>query len=381
MGNSNCCRHDIQTNINENIDKIKASDFTKINRIGRGKLGAVWKVHFKSNFDLKESNVVLQSNKSGIYAMKEFSKAKAYFTKNISMISNNRKFLEIINYNLLYKMYYAFQDRDMLYIVMDYFPGGDLRYLICRRNYFDEKEVKFIIACTLLNINYLHENNIIHRDIKPEKLLFDDKGFLHLIGFGVAFECKKGETITNASGTPGYMAPESIINRPHDFLVDYYALGVLLYELTLGERPYQGANRKEITEKMFSYEINLDKDDIPEDWDVNVISLINGLLQRKRKKRLGNNGINEFKSHPWLRDVEWDKIENFEFDSPFKIDSENNFDESYVEKQDDDSIYEGKKEIYINALNESLCFKNFYFNFEDKMNNKKITNDDNDNKK
>ena len=122
--------------------------------------------------------------------------------------------------------------------------------------------------------------------------------------------------------------------------------------------------------------INLIDDDIPEGWDTNVADLINRLMQRKKKKRLGNNGIDEIKSHPWFKDVQWEKTENLTFNSPIVIDSEDNFDKSFVEKQDDDSIYEGKKQIYINAINESLIYKNFFYNYEDKSieNNKNNNN-------
>ena len=376
MGNLDCSKHDAQKNINENNNKIKVSDFTKINRIGRGSLGPIWKVIIKSESDLKQPNNISQKNNSNFLAMKEFSKAKAYLKKNQEGILRYRKIMEICDYNLLCKVYYAFQDTDTLYIIMDYFPGSDLRYLLNKRDFFTEQETKFTSACILLSINYLHEKNVIYRNLKPEKLLFDSKGYLHLIGSSVSFECKKGETITNLSGTGAYMAPEAIINKPHDFSVDYYALGVILYELTFGERPYKGTNRKEIKEQMFSREINLIDDDIPEGWDTNVADLINRLMQRKKKKRLGNNGIDEIKSHPWFKDVQWEKTENFTFNSPFVIDSEDNFDKSFVEKQDDDSIYEGKKQIYINAINESLIYKNFFYNYEDKSieNNKNNNN-------
>ena len=254
-------------------------------------------------------------------------------------------------------------------MTVEFFSGGDLRYLICRRDYFKEKEVKFIIACIALIINYLHENNVIHRDIKPEKFVFGKKGYLHLTDFTMSKECKKEETVISATGTPGYMAPEAIINQPHNFSVDYYALGVILYELVMGERPYKGKNRREIKAEMFSFEINLEKNDIPDDWDNNVTDLINGLLKRKKKFRLGSKGFDEVKNHPWFKDINWDIIENCEFISPFKIEEGDNFDKEYVEKQDDDSIYEGNKQLYINKINESLVYKNFYFNFEDNIKN------------
>ena len=377
MGNLDCSKHDAQSNTNENNDKIKASDFTKINRIGKGALGFVWKVLIKPESGFKQPDTISQKNNSSFLAMIEYSKAKAYLKNIKEGALRNRKFMEMCNYNLLCKMYYAFQDIDNLYIIMDYFPGGDLRYAICKKEDFTEQEIKFISTCILLSINYLHDKGIIHRDLKPERLLFDSKGYLHLIGFCLSIECKKGETITNVSGTPHYMAPEAIINKPHDFMVDYYALGVILYELTMGERPYKGSNRKELKEDLFSHEINLTDDDIPEGWDTSIADLINRLLQRKKKKRLGNNGINEFKNHPWFKDVQWDQVENFAFNSPFVIDSEDNFDKSFVEKEDDDSIYEGKKQIYINAINESLIYKNFFYNYEDKNNDENKNNNNN----
>ena len=377
MGNLDCSKHEAQSNTNENNDKIKASDFTKINRIGKGALGFVWKVLIKPESGFKQPDTISQKNNSSFLAMIEYSKAKAYLKNIKEGALRNRKFMEMFNYNLLCKMYYAFQDIDNLYIIMDYFPGGDLRYAICKKEDFTEQEIKFISTCILLSINYLHDKGIIHRDLKPERLLFDSKGYLHLIGFCLSIECKKGETITNVSGTPHYMAPEAIINKPHDFMVDYYALGVILYELTMGERPYKGSNRKELKEDLFSHEINLTDDDIPEGWDTSIADLINRLLQRKKKKRLGNNGINEFKNHPWFKDVQWDQVENFAFNSPFVIDSEDNFEKSFVEKEDDDSIYEGKKQIYINAINESLIYKNFFYNYEDKNNNENKNNNNN----
>jgi hypothetical protein len=176
------------------------------------------------------------------------------------------------------------------------------------------------------------------------------------------------------------MAPEAIINRPHDFCVDYFALGVIIYELMIGERPYQGKNRKEIKEQMFTLEIKLDNEDMPEDWeDDNILDLINRLLKRKKAKRLGCKGCSEIKNHPWFKDTQWDQIESCTLNSPFIFDSEDNFDDSYAQKQDNDSIYEGKKELYIIEVNESMTFKNFYFNIEEKIADKENNEEDNDN--
>ena len=343
MGNCDCNVKDINENL-LNDEHIKLDDFYLLHPIGRGGFGRVWKVRLKRPFNSKVSDIRLQKNKSRIFAMKEMSKAKIYLKKSIKSVANERKFLENFNYNLLCNMYYAFQDDDTLYIIMDYLSGGDLRYHICRRNYFTEEETRFIAACITLNLNYIHDKNVVHRDLKPENLVFGGDGYLHLTDFGIAMEYHRGETgVISASGTPGYMSPEAIINKPHDFSTDYFALGVIVYELMMGERPYQGRNRKEIREQMFSIEIKLDNDDLPDDWeDNNIIDFINKLLARKKKKRLGyKNGL-EVKNHPWFNDISWTQIENMTIDSPFVFDTEDNFDDSYANQQENDSIYEDK---------------------------------------
>ena len=368
MGTCDCRVKDINESPEDEKNNLKLDDFVLLYPIGRGGFGRVWKVRLKRQFTAKYLDIRLMKNKSRIFAMKEMSKAKVFLKKSVKSVANERRFLENFNYNLLCNMYYAFQDVGTLYIIMDYLSGGDLRYHICRKSYFTEKETKFIAACITLSLNYIHERNVIHRDLKPENLVFGADGYLHLTDFGIAMECHKGGDVVSASGTPGYMAPEAIINKPHNFSVDYFALGVIIYELMMGERPYQGKDRKEIKEQMFSLEIKLDNDDLPEDWkDDNIIDIINKLLKRKRGKRLGSNGCNEIKNHPWFKDTQWEQIENCTLTSPFVFDSEDNFDDSYAQKQDNDSIYEGKKELFIIEVNESMTFKNFYFNIEAKL--------------
>ena len=369
MGNCDCNVKDINDYLNNDPSRLKLDDFHLLYPIGRGGFGRVWKARLKHQFNSKITDIRLQKNKSRIFALKEMSKAKISLKKSITSVANERKFLEKFNFNLLCNMYYAFQDVDTLYIVMDYLSGGDLRYQICRRDYFTEEETKFIAACITLNLNYIHERNVIHRDLKPENLVFGGDGYLHLTDFGIAMEYHRGEEgVISASGTPGYMAPEAIINKPQDFAVDYFALGVIVFELMMGERPYQGKNRKEIREQMFSIEIQLDNDDLPEFWeDVNVIDFVNNLLARKKRKRLGYKNIYDVKDHPWFKDISWNQIENMTMNSPFIFDTEDNFDDSYVQQEEHDSIYDGQKELFILEVNESNCFKNFYFNIEDKI--------------
>ena len=369
MGNCDCMVKDLNDKLSNDPTRLKLDDFCLLYPIGRGGFGRVWKVRLKRQFNPQTTDVRLQKNKSRIFAMKEMSKAKISYKKSIKSVANERKFLENFNYNLLCNMYYAFQDDDTLYIIMDYLSGGDLRYHICRRNYFTEIETKFIAACITLSLNYVHEKNVIHRDLKPENLVFGGDGYLRLTDFGIAMGYKRGDTgVVSASGTPGYMAPEAIINKPQEFAVDYFALGVIVYELMMGERPYQGKNRKEIKEQMFNIEIKLDNDDLPEDWeDNNIIDFINKLLERKKKKRLGYKNGSDVKNHPYFNDISWTQIENLTMESPFIFDTEDNFDDSYAQQQDNDSIYDGKKELFVLEVNDSMFFKDFYFNIEEKI--------------
>ena len=382
MGNCDCNIKTLdEKKLSENTP-ISLDDFFLLYPIGRGGFGRVWKVRLKREYNSKILDIRLLKNKSRIFAMKEMSKAKVSYKKSIKSVSNERKFLEKFNYNLLCNMYYAFQDSETLYIIMDYLSGGDLRYLICRRNYFTEIETKFIAACITLNLNYIHSKNVIHRDIKPENLVFGSNGYLHLTDFGIALEYHRGDKgVRSASGTPGYMAPEAITNKKQDFSVDYFALGVIVYELMMEERPYLGKNRKRIKEQMLNIEIKLDKDDLPDDWnDDNVLDFINKLLERKKNNRLGYNSDNEVKNHPWFNNIPWDDIENMNYESPFVFDTEDNFDDSYAKMEENDSIYEGNKELYILEVNDSNMFKDFYFNIEDKYINKEKDEKIKDNK-
>ena len=382
MGNCDCNIKTLdEKKLSENTP-ISLDDFFLLYPIGRGGFGRVWKVRLKREYNSKILDIRLLKNKSRIFAMKEMSKAKVSYKKSIKSVSNERKFLEKFNYNLLCNMYYAFQDSETLYIIMDYVSGGDLRYLICRRNYFTEIETKFIAACITLNLNYIHSKNVIHRDIKPENLVFGSNGYLHLTDFGIALEYHRGDKgVRSASGTPGYMAPEAITNKKQEFSVDYFALGVIVYELMMEERPYLGKNRKRIKEQMLNIEIKLDKDDLPDDWnDDNVLDFINKLLERKKNNRLGYNSDNEVKNHPWFNNIPWDDIENMNYESPFVFDTEDNFDDSYAKMEENDSIYEGNKELYILEVNDSNLFKDFYFNIEDKYINKEKDEKIKDNK-
>jgi protein kinase A len=155
-----------------------------------------------------EKSGKLRNKKCNIlYAMKEMSKARILAKRSVSSVINERKLLNRLKHPFLVNMEYAFQDRDTLYLVMDYLEGGDLRYHIGIIHRFTEVETKFVIQCLIIGLEYMHNNSVIHRDIKPENLVLDSNGYVRITDMGIARIWTK-DNAKETSGTPGYMAPE-----------------------------------------------------------------------------------------------------------------------------------------------------------------------------
>ena len=148
-----------------------------------------------------------------------------------------------------------------------------------------------------MGLEYVHLNGILHRDIKPENIVMDKEGYLHITDFGVA-RIWNPENSQDTSGTPGYMAPEVLCRQNHGIAVDYYALGIITYELMLVKRPYNGKNRKDIREQILSRQVLVTPTETS--WSHEAIDLINLLIQRKPVNRLGLNGSKDVKNHPWF---------------------------------------------------------------------------------
>ena len=347
-----------------------------MNVVGKGGFGKVWKVCKRYYGGSSSSN---SNRKENVFALKEMSKAKIFHKKSIHLIQNERIFLEKLNFVLLTNMHYAFETNDYLYIVMDYLSGGDLRYHLCKGVEYTETQIKFIIANIILSLQYIHSKRIFHRDIKPENLVFDSKGYLHLTDFGVAHEYQLDEDIIDTSGTPSYMAPEALLKKPHSFIVDFFSLGVLLYELMFGERPYMGRTKKEIREQVISKEITVKDEDLPKGWsDRSVIEFVNGLLKRKPHERLGKDGVKEVMMHKWLMNVDWNGIKELKVKSPIDICGDDNYSEKYVNNREVVSYGKDTQEYYVTVVNANKCFCKFYYNrYDNKESNNSNSNNGN----
>ena len=345
--------------------------------IGRGGFGKGWKVKCKLN------------NK--YYAMKIMSKLKIIKKNSVKNINNEKKFLSILHNPFLVNMICSFQDNDNLYLVMDLLLGGDMRYHINKRAIYnrkkDENQLKFIAGCVLIGLNYIHENQIIHKDIKPENLVYDSKGYIHITDFGISkiFHPDNGK---ENSGTPGYMSPEVLFNKDHTYCVDYFSLGVILYELLMGKRPYHGHNKKDLRKDIVSRQARIKEDNIPDgfvksDTFLDCANFINSLLERKKEKRLGFNGFEEVKNHPWLIDFNWDDLINKRM-NPFFIPplGDNNYDKKYCNEPDkigDET--QNEYETIKNKVDYNKYFQNYSCNNKQFLEKIKILNEKQNKKK
>ena len=328
--------------------------------IGKGGFGKVWKVQHKRTKEF--------------FALKEMSKKKIIDKKSEKSINSEREFLSRLRHPFIVNMYYAFQDTDNLYLVMDMLSGGDLRFHISRYRFFSEEQTRFFIACIIHSLDYIHENNVIHRDIKPENLVLDSNGYVRVTDFGIAKE-NQPDNSSETSGTPGYMSPEVIRGKNHSFPVDFFAVGIIGYEFMIGKRPYHGKSRRDMKEQMMTKQAMIKSEDVKADWSPDVVDFINRLLIRKPENRLGfKRGAHELKEHPWLKYYPWKELEDKTLPAPFIPDKLDNFDKRYCEVIDKISEetklrYEeiGAKESY------KTIFKNFYFNREENIEKKKVS--------
>ena len=239
--------------------------------------------------------------------MKQLSKVKLIDQNCYEDIIYERDLESNLDYPFLTPLIFSFQDKDYVYMIHDLMSGGDLRYWYTQKKIFNEKECKFLVVCIILALEYLHTNKIIHRDLKPENIIFDKNGYIHIVDFGIAkmLNNEPEEKVIHISGTPGYMAPETMFKEKHSYTSDFFSLGVIIYEMMLKKRPYIGKNRQEIKEKMSKGEVQINNNEIPKGWSAEIVDFVNKLLIKNPDNRLGSKGFSELKFHPWLRFYDW----------------------------------------------------------------------------
>jgi len=220
-------------------------------------------------------------------------------------------------------------------MVMDFVPGGELFTLLRRSNRFPEPVAKFYAAEVALALNHLHSLDIIYRDLKPENILLNFDGHIKVADFGFAKSC--ASTTWTLCGTPDYLAPEIVTQHRYNKSVDWYALGVLIFEMLSGLPPYHSPD----TNHAILYE-KITRGPRFIRWPAfgtHAMDLILKLMEGDPSKRYGNlrHGAGDVFAHVWFREVDWDKLRNREITAPYLPKIQGDGDASAFEKYPEDN--------------------------------------------
>lgn len=302
--------------------KLTPHDFEYLKLIGRGTFGRVFQVRKK---DTKR-----------IYAMKVLSKREIALKKEVTHTMGERKILEkSLDCPFLVGLKFSFQSATELYFVTDYKSGGELFWHLQREGRFTEERARFYIAELVLALEHLHKYNIVYRDLKPENILLDATGHVALCDFGLSKPDLGAGQLTNTfCGTTEYLAPEVLLDESgYSKLVDFWSLGVLLFEMCCGWSPFYAEDTQQMYRNICFGKIKFPRGAIGDDGK----QFVKGLLNRNPRHRLGaQRDAQDLKEHPFFKDIDFDALAKKQLTPPFKplVESDEstaNFDPEFTE--------------------------------------------------
>ncbi|KFM73764.1 Protein kinase C iota type, partial [Stegodyphus mimosarum] len=260
-----------------------------------------------------------------IYAMKVIKKELVRDEEDIDWVQTEKHVYETAsNYPFLVGLHSCFQTPSRLFFVIEFVRGGDLMFLMQRQRKLHEEHARFYAAEISLALNFLHERGIIYRDLKLDNVLLDHEGHIKLTDYGMCKEgIRPGDTTSTFCGTPNYIAPEILRGEDYAFGVDFWALGVLLYEMLAGRSPFDivgAAENPDQNTEDFLFQVILDKTiRIPRSISVKAQSVLKGFLNKNPVERLGcQAGFSDITSHPFFKSIDWQLLESKQVPPPYK---------------------------------------------------------------
>jgi serum/glucocorticoid-regulated kinase 2 len=287
--------------------------------------------------------VLAQKKDTGkYYAIKILKKAQIISENMFQKTLAEKTILQQNRHPFLVRLEYAFQTETKLYFVLEFMVGGELFNHLRREIRFPEARAKFYAVCIVLGMGFLHDNNYIYRDLKLENVLLDEKGYAVLTDFGFAKVLAHDQKTRTFCGTPDYVAPEILTESGHDRMVDWWALGVLIFEMVCGQTPFFNQNREIMYQNIRHQEVNFASLRHVSDQ---CKDLVIRLLNKNSISRLGQLGdYREILAHPWFSDINIQQVLERRYQAPFLPDThslEKNFEQAFLNENVRDSIENG----------------------------------------
>lgn len=286
--------------------KMTAEEFEPLRCLGKGTFGTVL--------------LVKQQTTGRLFAQKQFKKATLTVHKRlVEQTKTERTILESVNrHPFVVKLFYAFQDHEKLYLILEYAQGGELFTHLAQERMFTEDVASFYMAEMVLALEHLHRNlGVVYRDLKPENCLLDSEGHLLLTDFGLSkVAVDENDKCNSVLGTVEYMAPEVIQGHKYGMAVDWWSFGALGFDLLTGNPPFQGGNHAKIQEKIVKQKLVM-----PYFLSPDAKDLLTRLLRKDPNKRLGGNMPKDMalmKKHRFFRKIDWKLLAKREVEAPIQ---------------------------------------------------------------